>query len=144
MGTFITNILKINAKQLLNKKIKRTKTANSLISSRNQYGSASSIHSAPSNRGGGSYTSLNYYHQTSATNNFGQKLTKNFFSPAQTSLIITSPLANQQLKRNKSSNKSLNNENFSRNGPSPSSSGFFNNMDVYFNGYEDDYKKIPS
>ena len=142
MGTFITNILKLNAKQLLNRKVKRNKTANSFPSSRNQYGSTSSIHSATTNRGGGSSTSLNYYHQATDLN-LNQKQTKAFFSPAHTSLIITSPLANQQLQRNKSSSKSQNNDHFNRNGPSPNSSGYFNNMD-YLNGYEDDHKKLPS
>ena len=63
MGSFITNLLKLNARQLLNKKVKRNKTANSNVSSRTQYGSSSSIYSATTNRRGSS-SSTNYYQES--------------------------------------------------------------------------------
>lgn len=135
MGSFITNLLKLNARQLLNKKVKRTKTANSTISSRTQYGSTSSIHSATTNRGG---SSTSIYLNPS-------KQTKSQFSPTQTPLIITSPLTIQQAQRNKNSSKSQNiHDNLNRNGPSPNSSGYFNTIDLFLNGNDDDNRKLPS
>jgi len=135
MGSFITNLLKLNARQLLNKKVKRNKTANSTLSSRTQYGSTSSIHSATTNRGG---SSTSIYLNSSKQN-------KSQFSPTQTPLIITSPLTIQQIQRNKSSYKSQSiHENLNRNGPSPNSSGYFNNIDLFLNGNEDDFRKLPS
>ncbi len=142
MGSFITNLLKLNARQLLNKKVKRNKTANSNVSSRTQYGSSSSIYSATTNRRGSS-SSTNYYHHSDYYST--SKQTKSHFSPNQTPLIITSPLTNQQMQRNRNSSKSQSfQENLHRNGPSPNSSGYFNNIELYLNGKEDDFRKLPS
>ena len=158
MGSFITNILKINARQLLNKKTKRTKTATSFVS-RSHYGSSSSIHSSAMTIGRNTPISRLAHNphgdlQVSSSNiNNNSSHSHKRFSPAPNSLLITSPLAYQPQNRYKNSSKLQNSVDHttanSRNGQSPepvtkTTLSNYKNIDLYFNGNEEDQKKLPS